>query len=144
MVYVVEVWCDHEAWREAFDGKYTDVVPCADMDSNMYCSPRNDDFPSSLSLHDYPKIHPTSSWKALASPIHVHGIMQSLATIPIPIFLHIYSLPTAHYITVSLSPIIIHARYFPSLICLTLSHHHLFHHLPHPFLFITHSFLIQP
>ena len=37
-----------------------------------------------------------------------------------------------------------HARYFPSLICLTLSHHHLFHHLPYPFLFITHSFLIQP
>ena len=37
-----------------------------------------------------------------------------------------------------------HAQYFPSVICLTLSRHRLFHQLPHPFLFTTHSSLIQP
>ena len=37
-----------------------------------------------------------------------------------------------------------HARYPPSMICLTLSRRRSFHHLPHLIQFITHSFLIQP
>ena len=37
-----------------------------------------------------------------------------------------------------------HARYFPSMIRFTLSCRRLFHCLPHPFQFTTHSFLIQP
>lgn len=45
---------------------------------------------------------PKPLWMVPDLLVHVHGIMQSLATNPIPIFPHTYPLPTGHYTTIFL------------------------------------------